>query len=140
MDINSDISPSHLECFAPDRSNFQFIHLGRSFTEAPNRTTSHCDPPYSSSCLQNATPLHSQNSALPSPMVYNLWLLLWRERTSFFFPRVVFEFYDTLLQMDNERSWISRLSTITAQFSSDVRINEDFWRKVLQMAWNAVSP
>ncbi|GBO13582.1 hypothetical protein AVEN_167887-1 [Araneus ventricosus] len=44
QDIHEESAPSHLEHFPPDRSNFQSIYLGGSFTETPNRTTGLCIP------------------------------------------------------------------------------------------------
>ncbi|GBM74529.1 hypothetical protein AVEN_126580-1 [Araneus ventricosus] len=43
LDIRERSAPIHLDHFAKDCSNFQFIHLGRSFTKSPTRTTGRCD-------------------------------------------------------------------------------------------------
>ncbi|GBL95891.1 hypothetical protein AVEN_227131-1 [Araneus ventricosus] len=42
--IHGETAPIHLERFAPDRFNFQPIHLRGSFMESPILTTGDCDP------------------------------------------------------------------------------------------------
>ncbi|GBN83733.1 hypothetical protein AVEN_265742-1 [Araneus ventricosus] len=52
--------------------------------------------------------------------------------------RIVFPFYDPIRRMENERRWISKLSTTKVQFSSDINTDDKFLYEVLQMEWNDV--
>ncbi|GBM11169.1 hypothetical protein AVEN_133906-1 [Araneus ventricosus] len=61
VDIHKEKRWIHLDCSDKDGSNFQFIHLGRSFTKAPKHITDRCEPlllllPPSKQDLRSASP------------------------------------------------------------------------------------
>ncbi|GBO32317.1 hypothetical protein AVEN_70319-1 [Araneus ventricosus] len=129
LDIHEETAPSHLERFAPDRSNFQPIHLGGSFTEAPARTTDHCDPR-----LQNGTP---NPLRLPyNPLSHGLRFVAfafvkeprspsWGSYFSFMTQRSKW----------NNRSWIFILFPELLRFSSNFCIDEGFWSGAKLSKW-----
>ncbi|GBM65728.1 hypothetical protein AVEN_103778-1 [Araneus ventricosus] len=120
LEIDERSGPVHLYRFAKDGSNFQFIHLGGSFTTASKRTTGRCDPrPF---LLQPSTSRPPPLS--PSPTGGFRFC----ERGSLPFSRIVFQFYDRMRQMENECHWISKLF----DHNSPILIEYSHWRRVFE--------
>ncbi|GBN43473.1 hypothetical protein AVEN_160877-1 [Araneus ventricosus] len=54
------------------------------------------------------------------------------------FPMVVFQFCDPTRQIENERSWISKLFPGLRRFASEFCIDEGFSSEAFQMAWSTL--
>ncbi|GBO40834.1 hypothetical protein AVEN_126212-1, partial [Araneus ventricosus] len=88
-------------------STFQTIHLGRSFTAAPFKTQNR---------PQRASPIPFSTYSPPA------YTYRHRSHFSIYGPAVKME------RLDINTSWISKLSTMPRQLSSDFRTDDRFWR------------
>ncbi|GBO03662.1 hypothetical protein AVEN_25443-1 [Araneus ventricosus] len=107
MDIHGGSVPVHLERIAPHRTNFQPIHLGGSFIEAPlKRHAIHHFNPLGLMCLtllslsiQDPRPAFPRE--LHSPVLLFVVFAFVRE-ARFPLPTIVFMFYGPTHRLENK--------------------------------------